>query len=57
MSTPTVARDVATGRDESGQPANHKGKAASVAQRPPQTRGSGLKVLRGALRAMLGLKE
>jgi len=35
-STPTVARDVATGCDESGQPANHKGKAANVPQRTPQ---------------------
>jgi len=36
VSTQAVARDVATGCDESGQPANHKGKAANAPQRTPQ---------------------
>ncbi len=52
-----TSREDALQAPRSGEVAQVGGDVASVAQRGAQGRGGGLKVLRGALRAMLGLNE
>jgi hypothetical protein len=55
VSTQAPARDVATKRDETTEPAQPIGNAPNTAQRPPETRGAALQQLRANIKTIFKL--